>query len=92
MLRTNHAKDELVVESQGEGEEEVGSQPGELDSAGDGVFVVEVLALDGGLVAGAGLDIGLLRLGLTLVLLLLGGEERKRLFGIAASHLCGVGR
>jgi hypothetical protein len=82
-----HAEYELVVESQGEREEEVGPQPGKLDGAGNGVFVVEVLAFGGRLVAGAGLHIGVLHLCLALLLTLFGRQERNGLLGIATSHL-----
>jgi hypothetical protein len=71
-----HSEDQLVVESQEQGEEEVGSEPCELDGTGNGVLVLEVVVLGRLSATSSTLDI---EFALHITVSLLGGEERERL-------------
>ena len=70
-MTTYHGENQLVVERQQQGEEEICAKPCELDCARDGVFVIDVLVLRGLGSPSAGLDIERLELGVAIELPLL---------------------
>jgi hypothetical protein len=74
-----HSQNKLVVKSQEQREEEVGTEPCELDGTGDRVLVLEVVGLGRLCSTSIALDI---KLALHITLSLLGGEEGHRLLVI----------
>jgi hypothetical protein len=87
-----HSEDQLVVESQEQGEEEVGSEPCELDGTGNRVLMLEVVVLRRLSATGIALDI---ELALHITVSLLSGEERERLLIVRAGRhvwCCGMRR
>jgi hypothetical protein len=76
---TYHSQNKLVVKSQEQREEEVGTEPCELDGTGDRVLVLEVVGLGRLCSTSIALDI---KLALHITLSLLGGEEGHRLLVI----------
>jgi hypothetical protein len=83
MSSTYHSQNKLVVKSEEQREEKVGSEPCELDGTGDRVFVLKVVVLGRLDSASVALDI---ELALDITLSLLGGEERKRLLVIGTGR------
>jgi len=82
-LSTYHSQNKLVVKSEEQREEKVGSEPCELDGTGDRVLVLKVIVLGRLGSASVALDI---ELALDITLSLLGGEERKRLLVIGTGR------
>jgi hypothetical protein len=73
---TYHTQDKLVVESQEQREEEVGTKPGELDGTGDRVLVLKVVVLGRLRATSVALDI---EFALNITISLLGEKKRERL-------------
>jgi hypothetical protein len=80
---TYHSQNKLVVKSEEQREEKVGSEPCELDGTGDRVLVLKVIVLGRLGSASVALDI---ELALDITLSLLGGEERNRLLVIGTGR------